>query len=100
MEILKEIILFMGLLCLIWLFVEGSAPIQFIKKILNLHPDKPNRNIYRAVLIKLISCSLCSGFWIGLIYYQDFLLAGFTSISAEIFHRLLNDLLNNRLNKL
>lgn len=79
----------LGLLCLTWLFVKGSEPLQFLKKLVNLHNDTPLRNVWMIVLRKLVNCSLCSGFWIGLIYYQNILSASLFAICAEVFDRLL-----------
>jgi hypothetical protein len=95
-----EAINFMGLLALTWLFVEGSAAVQFIKKLLNIHPESNSRSLIVQVIVKLVSCELCSGGWIGLIYYQNLLLACVVSVAAELFARLLNHILNNYLNRL
>jgi len=88
-----EYIKFIGLLCLVYLFIEGSGPIQFLKKLLNIHNDSDSNNITLIVLKKLVNCSLCSGFWLGLLYYFELipsfvLIASFASVSAEIFYRI------------
>jgi hypothetical protein len=100
-----EVVKFLGLLALTWLFVEGSQPVQFIKKLSGLHPDSPSKDLTRRVLTKLFNCALCSGFWIGLIYYAwtggpFILMACLVSICAEIFARILNLLFNRILNQL
>lgn len=94
-----EIVKFIGLLALTWLFVEGSQPIQFLKKLVKVHPELLGKDLFRQVISKLLSCCLCSGWWIGLIYYQNILLACVTSISAELFARVLNYLFNKVFNQ-
>lgn len=84
-----EIIKFLGLLCMVWLFTTGSAPIQFIKEFLGLHEDSNTKNVFKKVVIKLINCDLCSGFWFGLAVYQNIWMACIVSICAEGFGRLL-----------
>ena len=85
-----ETIKFIGILCATWLFVVGAKPIAFIKDQLKLgNLDEPKPIIMKAIR-SLINCSMCSGFWIGLAYYQDFLMACIVSIAAEIFARMIN----------
>ncbi len=85
-----NIINFIGILCLTWLFTTGSKPIEFAKKFLQIAEDSDPKDITRKVIAKLINCDLCSGFWIGLIFYQNLLLACIVSITAELFGRLIN----------
>jgi len=83
-----EYIKYFGLIIAVWFFTQGSQPIEFIKELFGVsHQDKPD-NIWKRVFAKLINCSLCSGFWIGLFYYQSIELACITAIGAEIFSRL------------
>lgn len=100
-----EIIKFFGLLALIYLFVEGSAPVQFIKGELKLLPESKTRNVYLQVLAKLFNCALCSGFWIGVMMYfkliPEFVLyAAFVSVCSELFYRVWIYLTNGPLGKL
>lgn len=83
---------FLGLIAFTWLFVEGSAPIEFLKKLAGIHngSEISAKKLVKHVVRKLVNCALCSGFWIGLIYYQDILLACLTAIGSEIFKRLIN----------
>lgn len=95
-----ETIKFLGLLAFTWLFVYGSAPIQFGKMLLGLTQESEIRNTWMKVLRKLVNCSLCSGFWIALLFYGllgyngFFLIACGFSICAEIFSRLVNLILS------
>lgn len=95
-----EIINFISLLCLTWLFVEGAASVQFIKQLAKVHPDHMGKDLTRQVLTKLFNCALCTGFWVGLFYYQNFILACLVSVAAEIFARLINLLFDKYLNRL
>jgi hypothetical protein len=87
------IIHYIGLICFTWLFATGADPIQFIKNFFKVGNDSEPKDITRQLLQKLLNCSMCMGFWFGLIYYQNFLLACVVSISAELFSRLLNYIL-------
>lgn len=103
-----ETIKFIGLLCLTWLFTEGSAPIQFLKKIIKVNKEAETHKIplWKQVTQALVNCSLCSGFWIGLVYYwatghpNFILMACITSVGAELFARIINHIFSNYLNKL
>lgn len=78
---------FIGLLCLTWLITTGASPIQFIKEFLGITEDaKP---LFKRIIAKLVNCDLCLGFWIGLIFYQNILIACVFSLSCEIFGRIL-----------
>ncbi len=85
---------FIGILAMTWLFVTGASSIQFIKNFLKVGNTSIPKYLILNIVQKLINCSMCSGFWIGLIYYQDFLMACIVSISAEIFCRVMRVILN------
>jgi len=38
---------------------------------------------------KLLVCSKCAGFWVGLIYFQDPILAALTSLTAYLIDNLI-----------
>lgn len=85
-----ETINFIAILAITWLFTTGAGSVQFIKDFFKVGNMSTPKGLTMAVIQKLINCSMCSGFWIGLAYYQNFLMACIVSISAEIFSRLLN----------
>ena len=89
-----EVINFIGILSVTWLWVEGAASIQFIKNFMGIGQSSTPKNLILTVIQKLVNCSMCSGFWIGLAYYQNFLMACCVSISAELFQRLIKQILN------
>jgi hypothetical protein len=101
-----ESIIFLGLLSLTYLIAEGAAPVQYLKKLLNIHNESTTTSLYKQVLKALVNCSMCSGFWIGLLFYSisgydHFILyACLTSIGAEIFTRTINALFSKILNNL
>lgn len=87
---------FIGLLCFVYMFVQGADAIQFIKRMFDLgNLDKP-RKLWKIAVQKLINCSMCSGFWIGLIYYtlsgstNPLLMACIVSIGSELFGLIYN----------
>lgn len=85
-----ETINFIAILAATWLFTTGAGSVQFIKDFVHIGNMSTPKSLTLKVIQKLINCSMCSGFWIGLAYYQSFLIACIVSISAEIFSRLLN----------
>jgi len=88
-----EFINFIGLIVLVWMFVDGAGPVQFIKEQLNVHNDTKSSKVVILLISKLINCALCSGFWIGLLYYQSLELAAIVSVTSEIFYRFITKLL-------
>lgn len=93
-----ETINYIGLLCLTFLFTEGAGPVQFVKKLVGIHQDQEPKPLYKKVLQELVNCNLCSGFWLGFIYYwslpNTLLMACITSIGAELFARAYKELLS------
>lgn len=89
-----EVVYFIGLLAMVWLFVTGAESIDFIKEILKVHSATKTNNVVLKVISKLVNCCLCSGFWFGLVYYQSFTMACLVSVSSEVFARLINRFLN------
>lgn len=85
-----DIIKFLGIILFTWLFVEGAAPIQFLKEFFKVGQDSEPKQLIRQLLQKLLNCPLCLGFWFGMIGYLDFWMACIVSVSAEIISRLLN----------
>ena len=90
------IINFIGILSVTWLFTTGASAVQFLKNFGNIGNMSSPKNLTLQIIQKLVNCSMCSGFWIGLAFYQNFLMACCVSISAELYSRLLN-LIFNRL---
>jgi hypothetical protein len=81
-----------GLAALCWMFAESFEPIQYLKK--NLYPcyDLSDPSYWSGGImywfVKFINCSLCSGFWFGLIYFEDIFKAAIVSIIAEGISRI------------
>jgi hypothetical protein len=89
-----ETINFIGILAAVWLFTTGASVVQEIKNILELGNLSNPKNLALKLIRKLINCSMCTGFWVGLAYYQNFLMACIVSIASEIFTRLLTFIFN------
>jgi len=85
-----EYIKFIALLTCVWLFVKGAGSIQFLKNYIGIGAYSKPKNALIILAKELTNCSLCSGFWMGLIYYQDFLMACLVSVCAEIVSRLID----------
>jgi hypothetical protein len=83
MDIILELF---GLCCITILFVTGE-PMVLIKRHLGFKEEfyyewKPIKQF----IFRLITCCLCSGFWIGLIYTQSIILASIISVVSEIIN--------------
>lgn len=85
---------FLGVIAITYLFVEGASVIQFIKELFGVANESKPKNRILIVIQKLINCSMCSGFWIGLAIYQDFYMACIMSLTCEAFSRIVNKLSN------
>lgn len=85
-----SLITFISLLCLVYLFVKGAEPIQYLKSKLNIACDSQYQHPIQWFILKLVNCALCSGFWIGLIFYQTILLACLVSVGSELLYRTMN----------
>lgn len=100
-----ETIKFIGLLAMTWLIVEGAAPIQFIKRVLGITTEPMPKKWPLIIIAKLLACELCTGFWVGLIYYLYsgyegyILLACITSVASELFARIINFLFDTVFNQ-
>lgn len=101
-----EAIIYIGLLACTWLFVTGASSLQFLKKLVKLDNESSVKSLTWSVIRELVNCAMCSGFWIGLVYYllngyhHYFLYACLVSVGAEIFARIVNLIFNSWLNKL
>ena len=75
-----------------YLFIE-SEPLILIKRFLGFKEE--NYNEYgkvKAFIYRLITCALCSGFYIGLIWTHSLQQSALISIVAEIITRLMKRL--------
>jgi len=88
------ILTFIGIMCLNSLLVNDT-PIMILRDKLGLLEMKDNTPI-RNRFIELISCAMCSGFWVGFIYFIinepfqiSLLYAAIVSIGAEFINRQL-----------
>lgn len=83
-----EAIKFIGVICAVWLFVTGASIIEFIKLFIGVSNASEPKQVWKQLVQKLINCSMCVGFWFGLIIYQDFFMACIVSLTAEAFERI------------
>jgi hypothetical protein len=96
MNLLFDLILskaYLGLLCAVYLF-NTSEVFDHIKKFLLLTEDTKATKEWHFFLITLFNCPMCNGFWFGLIYYQDWLLASIFAVNSEILTILISKLGN------
>jgi len=74
----------LGLAAISFLFAVGAEPIQLLKHKLNILNVEDHNPEWKNFIIKLINCSLCSGFWIGLLFTQSLYSAAIISILSEL----------------
>lgn len=89
-NIIQTLLTFLGINILTWLIVIGAEPIQYTKHLINIANDNEYRNDFQWFFKKLFNCFLCTGFWVGVFYYQSLPIACITSLSSEIIGRLIN----------
>ena len=80
---------YLGICALVFLFAVGAEPIQWIKSLVHVQEDAEYKNKVQYFFVKLLNCSLCVGFWVGLIFYHSIILAGLVSIGSEFIARRL-----------
>lgn len=69
-----------GMAIFAWLLAEGAEPAMYLKEKLRLTED----NMFG----RLFYCSLCLGFWVGLIYFGTIYQAAIVSGLAEAVSRI------------
>ena len=82
----------LGVIGIVLMIVEYAQPIQWIKAYYKLTHDLQTKNTWKLILSKMLNCSLCLGFWVGLCFYQDLYWAVIISFLSEITYRLINKL--------
>lgn len=83
-EIIIKII---GLASISFLIAKGAQPIQDIKSLLIISNDSEYKNKIQWFILQLVNCSLCTGFWIGLLFTQSIIIAGIVSVVSELIDR-------------
>lgn len=74
--------------CLTLLFVNAE-PMILIKRWMGFKEELMGSNPLRDYFTKLLYCCMCSGFFIGLVFTQNFQLACIISIVSELIDRKL-----------
>jgi len=88
---------FTGLICLTYLLIHAE-PVQSIKRFLMLSPETKVEQLsgypydFHRTMITLFNCAMCLGFWVGLAYYHEILMACCVSLSAEVLNILMSRL--------
>lgn len=90
---MPAVIEYLALLVFTWMFVTGAASVQFIKNVCGVGPDSKPKHVVLKVLKELFNCCLCSGFWVGIIFYQSILMGCLVSFGSEVFHRITSKLM-------
>jgi len=78
-----ELTTFLALICVTYL-IMNAEPIEWLKRFLLISNSTRTEKGWHMGIITLFNCSLCFGFWIGLIHYQDIYTASLLSLASEI----------------
>jgi len=87
-----ETIKYLGVIGLVLMIIEYAAPIEWIKVYFNISESSNPKQLYKQIIRKGINCALCTGTWIGAIFYLDLYWAMVIAFSSEIAYKLLNKL--------
>lgn len=80
-----------GLSCLTILFVI-SEPSVLLKRFLGFREEEYGKyGVIKQFFFRLITCTLCSGFWIGLIFTQSIFYASIVSVVSELITNKINN---------
>jgi hypothetical protein len=82
---MEWIIKIVGLACIGVLFVSAEPAIKLKHFLFNKIENYQDRWFWR-----LINCSLCSGFWIGLVFTGDILTAATVAVLGEVLYQKIN----------
>lgn len=74
--------------CMSVLFINAE-PMILIKRWMGFKEEEMGKNPLRDFFTKLLYCGKCSGFWLGLIFTQNFCQAVIISIVSELIDRKL-----------
>ncbi len=74
--------------CMTVLFINAE-PMILIKRWMGFKEEEMGKNPLRDFFTKMLYCSKCSGFWLGLIFTLNFPQAVIISIVSELIDRRL-----------
>jgi hypothetical protein len=72
-----------------FLFIYAEPSILFKRFCRFKEEDYEKYSKAKRMVFRLITCSLCSGFWIGLLFTFSFQQAALISLMAEVIDRLM-----------
>ena len=84
-----EILEILGIACMSVLFVVAEPMI--ISKMMVFKMIYGKKDYTRSFVWKLITCCLCSGFWIGLVITHNIYTASIISIVSELIYKKINE---------
>lgn len=90
------ILTIIGLSCFTNIFIEAT-PMRILKEKTNLSEKKSTNTTIHNLIIELLDCALCLGFWVGVLYFsactsliETIIYASIVSVLAEFINRKLN----------
>lgn len=87
---MDAILQIIGFSCISYLFVVAT-PMVLLKRWIGFRDeDMMEYGKVKRFFHELLYCSMCSGFWIGLVATQEPYIAAIISVGAELLHRQLN----------
>lgn len=79
---------FIGIILITLLITEYAYPIEVLKKVFNISNDSEPKKEWGRFWQKFFNCAQCTGFWAGLIVYQDVYMAAIISFASEATQRI------------
>lgn len=85
-----EIFNIIGLACLSYLFI-AAEPMILLKRLIGFKEENyMSFSKTKQFFHRMITCGMCSGFWIALATTQNIMAAGIVSLLAELITKLFN----------
>lgn len=71
-----------------------SEPTQWLRSRIGMTPDNDKLNKLGIIIMGLLNCELCMGFWIGLLWFHTLPMAALISVLSVIISNIATPKLN------
>lgn len=88
---LELVLKLVGLSCLTILFVTSEPSILLRRYFGFCEENYGEYGVIKRFIFRLITCCLCSGFWIGIIFTQSIFYASIVSVVSELINNRINN---------
>lgn len=86
-----EIMCIIKLICFNWLLVNAEPIILFRTYIGFNELEYDNWNKYKRFIFRLITCEICLGFWVGLLFTFNPFTAAVVSVGSGIINKIIKN---------